>query len=218
MKKIFFLLFLVFILSACSPQVTVTSAPTECCAKVTVTLAPPTQTPIPTPTLHPAFVQLQNLIADSGETVTLLPNGQIEENGVAIPNLQVDQNGQITILVEGESVIVNSADITFEDGFQINGYELDENGAWVEAEVRQFAECSFADFKSCPVAIEDISAKQDYVRSLVTPEMFNLDNLKFTKMNVYNTPFGTLMSPDVETAPNYSGANAERAPFIKDNN
>jgi hypothetical protein len=125
MNKIVLFIF-ALILVACSPQVTVTS-------QATVTLAPSTQTPIPTPTLHPQFIEAQNLISDLSEALTLLPNGQIEENGVVIPNLQVNQNGEITILVEGESLVVDSADITFEDGLSINGYELNENGEWVEA-------------------------------------------------------------------------------------
>lgn len=53
MKKICFL-FILLLLSAYTPQVTVTS---------TVTSLPPTETPTPTPTLHPDFVALQNLIA-----------------------------------------------------------------------------------------------------------------------------------------------------------
>jgi hypothetical protein len=120
------LLILTLIVVACTPQVTITS-------EVTVTLAPPTQTPIPTPTLHPQFIELQNRIADSGENLTLLPNGQIEENGIAIPNLQVDQNGEISILVEGENIIVDLTDVTFENGLIIEGYTLNENGEWVEA-------------------------------------------------------------------------------------
>lgn len=122
MKKIITLT-LSLILIACTPQAT---------EPPTATLPPPTQTSIPTPTLHPEFVELQNLIADSGENLTLLPNGQIEENGVVIPNLQVDLDGEITILVDGESIIVNSTDITYEDGFQIKGFEL-KDGKWVEA-------------------------------------------------------------------------------------
>ena len=122
MKKIY-LIFILLILSACTPQVTVTS---------TVTSLPPTETPFPTPTLNPEYVELQNLFSDSSEHLIILPNGQIEENGVVIQNLQVGQNGEISILVEGENIVIDSADITFEGGFHINGYEF-ENDEWVEA-------------------------------------------------------------------------------------
>ncbi|NJN79331.1 MAG: hypothetical protein HC797_02025, partial [Anaerolineales bacterium] len=85
MKKIT-LFFIVLIFSACAPQ-------------VTVTLALPTETLIPPPTLHPEFVALQNLIADSSQRFTLLPDGNIEDNGTVIPNLHVDQNGIINIVL-----------------------------------------------------------------------------------------------------------------------
>jgi len=124
--KILYFLFIVFITCACTPQVAQTSEVSE-----TSEVLPPTS--IPTPTLHPQFVELQNRIADSGENLTLLPSGQIEENGVVIPNLQVDSNGVISILVEGKNIIVDSADITFENGITIEGYILDENGEWVLA-------------------------------------------------------------------------------------
>gem|GEM_PF-2084948 len=128
MKKISPLILLTFILIACSPQVTVTS-------EVTVTLAPPTQTPIPTPTLHPQFVQLQNLISNSSNFI-LLPDGTIENNGVVIPNLHVDQNGVINLIINNEHVAMDISQVRFDDenGLTIDGYELDENGAWVEAE------------------------------------------------------------------------------------
>lgn len=128
MKKANFL-FILLILSACaSPQVT---EETDCCLPSTL----PPATIIPTPTLHPEFVELQNLIADSSENLTLLPSGQIEENGIVLPNLQVDPNGEISILlVEGENIIIDLANVTFDDGIHINGYELNENDEWVEAE------------------------------------------------------------------------------------
>ncbi len=130
MKKIF-LLFLALILIACSPQVTVTS---------TVTSPPPTETPIPTPTLHPDFVAVQNQLAELSEHLTLLPDGTIEEltadgGRQTIPNLHVDEKGLITILVKGEKIKLTIADLSFDDqeGLVIDGYELDDNGEWVEA-------------------------------------------------------------------------------------
>lgn len=215
MKKIslIVLIALITFLAACAPQVTASPEPTV--------TPPPTATILPTPTFHPEFMALQELISNSGARFTLRPDGMIEDGADAISGLRVSTDGVMTLtLADGTVVTLDSSAVSFDDekGFGVEGYELDENGKWVEAEVRQFPECNFADFKSCPVAIEDTSAKQDYVRSLVTPEMFNLADLKYTKMSTYKTPYGTLMTPDVETAPNYTGANAERAPFIKDNN
>jgi hypothetical protein len=212
MKKMScFLLLPALLLSACqtTPQ-------------VAATLPPPTETPIPTPTLYPAFIDLQTHITSQGERFTLSADGTIADGAETVPGVRVSPDGMMTLtLADGTTVMLESGQVSFDDekGFGIEGYELDENGDWVEVkEIRQFPECSFEDFKSCSVAIEDTQAKQDYVRSLVTPEMFNLDNLKYTKMNVVKLPFGSMMVPDVETAPNYTGANAERTPFIKDNN
>ena len=63
MKKVLLFAF-VLILTACSaqaPQVTVTFA-----QRVTVTLPPPTATIIPTPTLHPEVLALQQQVAANG--------------------------------------------------------------------------------------------------------------------------------------------------------
>lgn len=101
-------------------------------SEVTVTLAPPTQTPIPTPTFHPDFIALQNLISDSSENVTLLPDGTIEENGVVIPNLHVDQNGVINLIVNNENIVIEPSLINFDDenGLIIDAYILTPDGNW----------------------------------------------------------------------------------------
>ena len=99
------------------------------------TVLSPTSTPIPTATLHPEFVELQNLISDSGQRFTLLPDGNIEDNGVVIPNLHVDQNGIINLIINNEHVVIEQSQITFDDEnvITIIGYTLNENGEWVEA-------------------------------------------------------------------------------------
>ncbi|KXK11668.1 MAG: hypothetical protein UZ14_CFX002002710 [Chloroflexi bacterium OLB14] len=109
-------------------------------SQVTVTSPPPTETPIPTPTLHPDFVAVQNQFAEISEHLTLLPDGTVEEMTTdggrqTIPNLHVDENGTITILVEGQPVTLTTADLSFdnEKGLFVNGYELNEDGEWVEA-------------------------------------------------------------------------------------
>lgn len=126
MKKLF-LITLAFILVACSSQVTVTS---------TAIILPPTETPIPTPTLNPDFVAVQTQISELSENLTLSPDGTIENNGVPISNLHVDQNGVINIIFNNEHVAIEMSQISFdaENGLTIEGYELNENGEWVEAQ------------------------------------------------------------------------------------
>jgi hypothetical protein len=128
MKKII-PIFILLILSSCTSQVTVTS---------TATLPPPTETLVPTPTLHPKFIELQNFVASS-ERYILLPDGTIEEQTAdggrqSVPNLHVDQNGVINIIFNNEHVVIDQSQINFDDenGLTIEGYEL-ENGEWVVA-------------------------------------------------------------------------------------
>ncbi|MBE0681722.1 MAG: hypothetical protein IH589_07380 [Anaerolineales bacterium] len=132
MKKIFLLLFCFAsstMLAACSSQVTVTS-------EVTVTL-PPTATVIPTPTLHPQFIALQESIAASGERFTLMTDGTVQDGGVSVPGLQVDPKGVMTIDVNGEDVVVDPSAVHLgPDGVQVDGYELNDDGEWVEALLR----------------------------------------------------------------------------------
>jgi hypothetical protein len=159
MKKIIFF-FLTLILSACSPQVTVTSAPTECCAKVTVTLAPPTETPIPTPTLHPDFIAWRELISASGR-YTLTPDGLIQGDGVVINGLHIDSNGILTLTVNNEKIILTTSDITFaEDGIKTKDYELDENGQWVEA-ISEAIQTAQADFAKYGYSTEGLTFKEN---------------------------------------------------------
>lgn len=133
----FLLLILAFILFACaSPQVTVTSAPTECCAKMTVTSPPPTATLIPTPTLHPQFIAVQEQVASTGERFTLKADGTVEDKtagGVtSVPGLKLDKNGVWRLSVGGEQIELKPADVSFDNdkGVAVNGYMLGENGMW----------------------------------------------------------------------------------------
>ncbi|MFN3492688.1 MAG: hypothetical protein ACK40V_10755, partial [Anaerolineales bacterium] len=165
MKNIIFLL-IALILCACTPQVTVTS-------EVTATLAPPTQTPIPTPTLHPQFSAWQELISSSGR-YTLTPDGLIQENGVAIAGLQVDSNGVMTLTVNNEKIILTLNDVSFDDekGLIIDGYELDENGEWVEAEepVKEFPVCSSVEYRDCKLeSVDDLAEYYRWFETLAQP-------------------------------------------------
>ena len=120
------LLILALILTACSSsQVTVTSS---------VTSSPPTATIIPTPTLHPQFVEFQDQIAAAGGRFTLSSDGGIEDSGDPIPGLHVAADGTVTLIVGGEAVTLASTDLAFDgDELKIKGYELDDNGEWVPA-------------------------------------------------------------------------------------
>jgi|GEM_PF-2084358 len=128
MKKSFFTLLVIcsIFITSCAPQVTVTS-------EVTVTSLPPTETPIPTPTLHPQFIALQEQIAASGERFTLLSDGTVQDNATTIPGIQVTADGKVTITVNGEPVEIEQSAINFdnEKGLSIKGYQdTDQNGDW----------------------------------------------------------------------------------------
>lgn len=138
-KTILFLILLSSILAACAaPQVTVTSTPL------------PSETPIPTPTLHPQFAEIQAQVSASGGRFTLQPDGTIQDGAETIPGINVSSDGTMTLTINGDTVTLDPADVNFDDenGISIVGYEWDEDeGAWLEAisEARQAAEQHFAD-------------------------------------------------------------------------
>lgn len=141
LKSTYFLAIFLFVMS-CAPQATATP-------EATVTL-PPTKTPIPTPTLNPQFAVLQEKIASNGNRFTLnSADGLIYDGSESVPGLHVAPDGTMTLTVNGETVTIDLADVTFDDekGISIDGYGLDENGGWVEAmsEAMQAAEQHFAD-------------------------------------------------------------------------
>ncbi|MBI3167084.1 MAG: hypothetical protein HYZ22_01290 [Chloroflexi bacterium] len=112
------LLFLAFILTACA------STP-----QVTVTLPPPTDTPIPTPTLHPQFIELQEQIASTGGRFTLNPDGHIYDSETAIPDITVAPDETMTLMVNNEEIVLDKGQVSFSDetGISIEGYE-DKDG------------------------------------------------------------------------------------------
>lgn len=123
-KYILLLLMLASIISGCAPQVTVTS-------EVTFTLPPPTA--LPTPTLHPDFITLQEQIAAAGERFTLNPDGTVQDGAATIPGLQVAVDGKITLTVNGEQVEVDPSTMNFDDenGLSFDGYEdLNSDHVW----------------------------------------------------------------------------------------
>jgi hypothetical protein len=130
MKKILFPT-LALILAACAPALTLPATPHL--TPATPHLTPETPTPIPTPTVHPQFLSLQDQIAASGETFTLNQNGQIEmrtEEGMTIvPDIQVHPDGTVTFTHDGQTYSADPQTITIE-GRTITF--KDENGkTWV---------------------------------------------------------------------------------------
>lgn len=133
MKKstLFFIILTSILVGCATPQVTVTS-------EATVTL-PPTETPIPAPTLSPQFAALQETIASSGNRFTLnAADGLVYDGAEPVPGLHVAPDGTMSLTVDGETLPLDPANVSFDDeiGITIDGYAWDEEtGAWVEASV-----------------------------------------------------------------------------------
>jgi hypothetical protein len=130
MKKLIVFI-IAFILTACLPsasQVTVTP-------EVTVTSTPPpTETPIPMPTSHPQYTALQNEIFDSSTRFTLQADGLIYDGETPIPGITVSPDGRMSLNVNGETVTLDPDTVSFgEEGIEVDGYELNDDGEWVEA-------------------------------------------------------------------------------------
>ncbi len=125
-KFILLLLILTSIISGCAPQVTVTP-------EATATLQPPTA--LPTPTLHPDFVALQDKMDASGERFTLMPDGTVQDGATTIPGLQVGNDGKIAITVDGEQVEIDPSIVNFDDenGLSVLGVES-KDGKWVKSQ------------------------------------------------------------------------------------
>ena len=125
MKKVLLFAF-VLILTACSaqaPQVTVTFA-----QRVTVTLPPPTATIIPTPTLHPEVLALQQQVAANGTKYSLGSDGILkDETGEQVKGIEINPaTGEITIMVNDAEVTIEADKVSISDGgITIEGYAFD---------------------------------------------------------------------------------------------
>ena len=163
-KSIIFLFILASILSACAPQVTVTS-------EVTVTLTPlSTETPIPTPTLHPQFIEVQEKIAASGQRFTLNQDGTVKDGSEIIPGLTVTPNGTMMLIVGGEEIELDSSNISFDDenGVSIVGYEQNEEDEWVKFEIKEYPICSSVEYRNCVIENVDELFDGSYMRWFAT--------------------------------------------------
>lgn len=226
-KSIFSFFILASILTACAPQVTVTS-------EVTVTLTPlSTETPILTPTLHPQFVELQDQIAASGGRFSLQADGTILDGTEPIPGLTVTLDGTITLTVNGEAIVLDPADVNFDDenGISINGYELTEDGNWMEVvipkEMKEIPLCNSMYDVLTPqnklnpehlIDSADLQKVANWVQTQLTKDMFDPAKIKPLSEVGMDTVFLSnikLLVPETETAPNYEAE--QTSPFLKDN-
>ncbi len=135
MRPFFIFVILFSVLTACSsPQATVTRS-----AEVTVTLPPLTVTLIPTPTIVPAFLTIQEQAAAANENFTIMDNGSIEAklpDGSIGPILGITLNPDgtsYTITVDGKPVSISADEVSISDanGLNVNGYEdVDGDGVF----------------------------------------------------------------------------------------
>ena len=127
----FFLVTLMIILS-----VGLVACQSSAIAQVTVTFTPtPTETPIPKPTLHPEFIELQSILAQTERFTLPSVEDGILYDGSPIVGLEVGRDGTILLDVGDDQIVIEQSQIHFDDkeGVTIDGYDLDEDGTWVEA-------------------------------------------------------------------------------------
>ncbi len=129
MKQLIPLIVTAILLAACVPQATATPIAT---ASLTATSAP-TKTLIPTPTLHPNFIALQEAIAASGERFTLDgATGLIYDGENPVSGITVSADGTIKLEINGEVVIPNPDDLSFDDQEGITVEDNERKLQWGE--------------------------------------------------------------------------------------
>ncbi|MCE9644724.1 MAG: hypothetical protein K8S20_01900 [Chloroflexi bacterium] len=203
MKKILFPILALILVACATSQVTTTS-------EVIASLPPSTMTIVPTPTLNPQFVFLQEQIADSGNRFALLPDGTIQETTLEgikiIPGISVDNEGQIRLMVNGEEVVLSLADMNLNeiDGIKIKGFTYDEHtNEWAKTKFQ--VNDDYKNFLECYVPPEAILDKSyvEYLKTLDWPD-FDLASLKFQVMvKAGNNNQYENLTYDFYTAPNY---------------
>lgn len=84
--------------------------------------------------VSPEFVDLQTYLTEN--SVTLTPDGVLEQNGESVPNTLVTVYGEVIIEVDGETLMFGVEDVAVDEegGISVGNYVLNENGEWVEAE------------------------------------------------------------------------------------
>ena len=199
----FFLVTLMIVLSvalaACqssaTPQVTVTFTPT------------PTETPIPTPTLHPEFIELQNIIAQTERFTLALVEDGILYDGSPIAGLEVGRDGTILLDVGDDQVVIEQSQIHFDDkeGVTIDGYDLDEDGGWVEAMpekvLKEITVCEDPGWSDLfdgkgflapehQVQVGDLGDIANWVQSQLSPDLFDPAKIKTFKQTGMGTSNG----------------------------
>ncbi len=185
--------------------------------------------------VSPEFVNLQNEVAKHENfTLTSLEDGILFE-GSPIPGLEVNRAGDLLLTVGGETVVLDPADVNFDDenGISIDGYDWDEEvGGWVETApekvLTEIALCETmydtltADNNLNPEHMHEASELQNianWVQSQLTEGMFDPSKIKPLSEVGLETPFilgNKVLVPNHETAPNYEDPTT--APFLKENN
>lgn len=121
------LLLLSFLLNACSsqPAVPVDLLPTATASQT----PPPTATVIPSPTISPEVIAMQEQIAGDTKNFTLNTEGKLEYKGVTYNGLTYgeDKNWHLT-LADGTEVTLTPDEVSMSDenGFSPDGYRYDE--------------------------------------------------------------------------------------------
>lgn len=157
--QIAFIVLTSILLTACTVQTPAPSSTLPPAALTASQTQPPTATAIPSPTVSPEMIALQEEIAKTEKLTFNTQTGELEYNWQIYKGLKYDDAEKMWNLTLSDGTVVELApdevSISDEDGFSAPGYSYDEEKGWGVEVVKDYPICSIPEFQKCVFPEED---------------------------------------------------------------
>lgn len=157
--QIAFIVLTSILLTACAVQTPAPSSTLPPAALTASQTQPPTATAIPSPTVSPEMIALQEEIAKTEKLTFNTQTGELEYNWQIYKGLKYDDAEKMWNLTLSDGTVVELApdevSISDEDGFSAPGYSYDEEKGWGVEVVKDYPICSISEFQKCVFPEED---------------------------------------------------------------
>jgi len=209
------LLLLLFLLTACSSQ---TAVPVDLPTATASQTPPPTATVIPSPTISPEVIAMQEQIAGDTKNFTLNTEGKLEYKGVTYNGLTYGEDGNWHLtLADGTEVTLAPGQVSMDDkkGFSVNSYTYDVEKGFVKNKEFKIAACTAEHIFDEKITVEDLPAYHDWLNTLSKP--FDASKIKDVPLMRQRGEANRIIY-DWRTAPNWEDleATGQIAPFRRD--